>query len=137
MQRRRALQQIGFLVGGPALLPSCFRKEAATEATIALHKLSISGNQESVLAAMAESLIPKTDTPGARDVNAHHYMLRMIDDCYEPEAQQKFLRGLAQAEKAIEDKTGKSFEECTAEEQQAFLKDLDENKLSVEGENNL
>lgn len=137
MQRRTALKQLGFLAGGAMLIPSCVGKETVKEATIQLHKITINGNQENLLAAMAESLIPKTDIPGAGELNAHHFVLHMIDDCYEEDAQQKFLRGLEQAQKAIEDKTGKNFEECTPEEQQAFLKDLDAGTLTPEGENNL
>ena len=137
MQRRTALKQLGFLAGGALLLPSCLGKEAAPPATIQLHNLSINGNQENVLAAMCEALIPKTDIPGARELNAHHFVLRMMDDCYEPEAQQKFLTGFTQAEKAMEEKTGKTFEEATLEEQQAFLKDIESGNVTVEGENQL
>jgi len=134
MQRRTALKQLGFLAGGALLLPSCLRRETVKEATIQLKNIVFNGNQESTLAAMCEALIPKSDLPGARELNTHHFVLRMIDDCYEPEAQQKFLAGFAQAEKAIDKKTGKNFEECMLEEQQAFLKDMES---ATEGENNL
>ncbi len=123
MKRRTALKQLGLLAGTAVLLPSCIGK-TITQPTITLHKIAITGNQENVLAAMANCLIPKTDTPGASELKAHHFALRMIDDCSEPEAQQKFLTGLSQVEKAMEDKTGKTFEEATAEEQQLFFKEV-------------
>ncbi|HEY3403969.1 MAG TPA: gluconate 2-dehydrogenase subunit 3 family protein [Ohtaekwangia sp.] len=137
MQRRTALKQLGFLAGGALLLPSCLGKQTAKEATIQLSNIAFNGNQESTLAAMCEALIPKTDLPGAREVNAHHFVLRMMNDCYEPDAQQKFLKGFAQAQEAFEEKSGDAFEESTLAEQQAFLKDIEADKVSVEGENNL
>ncbi|MBL7858113.1 MAG: gluconate 2-dehydrogenase subunit 3 family protein [Cyclobacteriaceae bacterium] len=140
MQRRTALKQIGILAGGAMLLPSCIGKTTAP-AAISLNKLVISGQQENLLALMAEALIPKTDTPGAREVKAHHFVLHMLDDCYEMDAQQKFLSGFAQAQQAIEAKTGKEFEDCSLQEQQTFLKEIEEGKivpqLKAGEENNL
>lgn len=123
MKRRTALKQLGLLAGTAILLPSCIGN-SNKEPTITLHRIAVSGNQEVVLAAMANCLIPKTDIPGASEVKAHHFALHMVDDCFEPEAQQKFLLGLAQTEKAMDDKTGKTFEEATLEEQQLFFKDV-------------
>ncbi len=128
MKRRTALKQLGLLAGSTMLLPSCIGK-TITQPTIALHKIAISGNQENVLAAMANCLIPKTDTPGASELKAHHFALRMVDDCFEPEEQQKFLMGLAQVEKAIEDKTGNTFTEATIAEQKIFLQDVEAGKV--------
>lgn len=138
MQRRTAIKQLGILAGGVLLLPHCKGKEVITEASIKLHKLSITGNQETLLASMVESLIPKTDTLGAGELKVHHFVLRMIDDCYEAEDQQKFLLGFAQAEKAMEEKSGKKFEESSLTEQQEFFKALETDKVSIAGdENNL
>ena len=128
MKRRTALKQLGLLAGSAMLLPSCIGK-TITQPTIALHKIAITGNQENVLAAMANCLIPKNDTPGASELKAHHFALRMVDDCFEPEAQQKFLLGLAQVEKTIEDKTGNVFTEASIEEQKIFLQDVEAGKV--------
>ncbi len=138
MQRRTALKQLGILAGGAMLLPSCIGKTTAP-ASISLNKLIINGQQENVFALMVEALIPKTETPGARELNVHHFVLRMIDDCYATEEQQKFLSGFAQAQQAIEAMTGKEFEDCSVEEQQAFLQDVEEGKVIPalqEGEEN-
>lgn len=129
MRRRTALKQLGVLATAAMVLPSCVGKESVTQATIALNKISITGNQEKLLAAVAECLIPKTDTPGAGELNIHHFALRMIDDCTEPADQQKIMKGLAQFEAAFDEKYGKSFDEATKEEQQQFLKDVQADKI--------
>lgn len=141
MQRRTALKQLGLIAGAAIILPHCTSKEAATEATIKLHKLQVSGQQENLLATMTEALIPKTDTPGAKELNIHQFVLRMMDDCFDAGAQKKFMAGLAQAQKALADKTGKDAEDCTPAEIQAFFQDIKDGKTAApagaQGEDNL
>jgi hypothetical protein len=139
MQRRTALKQLGLIAGAAIILPHCTSKEAATEATIKLNKLQVSGQQENLLATMADALIPKTDTPGAKELNIHQFVLRMMDDCFDADAQKKFMAGLTQAQQAIAHKTGKEAEECTPAEWQAFFQDIEAGKIAApaQGEDNL
>ena len=75
-----------------ALLPSCLREGG--KVSIQLKNLDISAAQESQLAEIAELIIPKTDTSGAKDLNLHLYVLKMLDDCFGPERHQQFMGGL-------------------------------------------
>jgi hypothetical protein len=131
MQRRTALKQLGLMAGAAILLTHCTGTETATEATIKLHTLKVSGTQENLLAKMTGSLLPKTDIPGAQELNIHQFVLRMMDDCYEAEAQQKFMAGLTQAQKAVETKTGKDIEDCTPAELQAFFNDIEKGGIAA------
>lgn len=131
MQRRTALKQLGLIAGAAIILPHCTSKEAATEATIKLHKLQVSGQQENLLATMTEALIPKTDTPGAKELNIHQFVLRMMDDCFDADAQKKFMTGLGQAQKMLADKTGKDAEDCTPADIQALFKDIEASKTAA------
>lgn len=92
MNRRLAIKQVLIFAGGMALLPSCLREEG--KVSIPLKNLDISATQEKLLAEIAELIIPKTDTSGAKDLNIHLFVLKMLDDCYEPADQQQFLAGL-------------------------------------------
>lgn len=124
MNRRIALKQLGLLTAGAALLPACVR-DTAKSASITLKNIHISGGQEFVLAEIAETLIPTTDIPGAKAMNAHHFVLRMVDDCQPEEAQKEFEKGLADFEKAVEEKHGKSFDELSPSDRKAFLTEID------------
>ena len=130
MKRRTALKQLGVLASVAALLPQCLGKEAVTQASVTLNKISISGEQEKFLTALAESLIPKTDTPGAGELNIHRFALRMVDDCKDEADQQKFMKGLGQFQATAEEKTGKPFEENSAAEQQKFLQEVQAGKIT-------
>lgn len=92
MNRRLAIKQVLIFAGGMALLPSCLREEG--KVSIQLKNLDISAAQENLLADIAELIIPKTDTSGAKDLKLHLFVLKMLDDCYETADQQQFIAGL-------------------------------------------
>jgi len=44
---------------------------------------------------IAETIIPRTDTPGAKDAGCGLFMAQFVTDCYSPEEQATFRAGLA------------------------------------------
>ncbi|WP_202840367.1 gluconate 2-dehydrogenase subunit 3 family protein [Luteimonas saliphila] len=48
-----------------------------------------------LLDEIAEAIIPRTDTPGAKDAEVGAFMARFVTDCYTPEDQAAFRAGLA------------------------------------------
>jgi len=124
MNRRIALKQLGLVTVGVALLPGCV-KEAAKPTSIALKNIQVSGSQEAMLAEVAETLIPATDMPGAKAMNLQQFVLRMVDDCQEPEAKKDFEKGLAEFSEAVDKKYGKSFEAISPAERKEFLNAID------------
>jgi hypothetical protein len=114
MKRRIALKQLGFITAGAMILPSCVQQ--VKQATIQLTNIIVNGDQEALLAEIAETIIPATDIPGAKALNVHHFVLKMVDDCQDKESQQQFISGLSQIEKAVKEKLTNPFEECSAEE---------------------
>ena len=126
MNRRIALKQIGFISAGVMLLPACVRQ--AKEVSITLKNIVITGDQEALLSEIVQTIIPATDIPGAKDLNVHQFVLRMVDDCYDTENQQKFVTGLLHVEESTKKRFDKSFEDCTTEERITFFKELAEKK---------
>lgn len=130
MQRRTALKQLGLLAGAVILLPHCTGKETATQATLELHNIKITGNQQEALAALVDALIPKTDLPGARELNVPQFVWRMVDDCTDETSQQIFLTGLDQVRAVADQKFGKALETCGPSDLQSLLKDIESNKIT-------
>ena len=124
--RRIAIQQLFFICAGAAVLPSCFRNEE--KVSIPLTKIKISGEQEKMLAGLAETIIPKTDSPGAKDLSAHLFTLNMVDDCFPKEKQEKFIHGMKEFETFAEKKSGKSFADSSPEQKQTVVAELDGRK---------
>lgn len=87
--------------------------------------ISISTEQETLLAEIAETIIPKTTTPGAKDIYAHLFVLKMIDDCKTKEDQDKFVKGLSAFEKFPGSNSSPSFIRASPEERFSILNTLE------------
>jgi hypothetical protein len=128
--RRSALKQFLFVSAGMALIPSCIQDKSKPAVT--LKNFSISADQESLLAELTETIIPKTSSPGAKDISAHRFALKMMDDCHSKEDQEKFLSDLVAFEQQAEKISGKSFSKQSAAERKAVLEEMEKNMDSKE-----
>lgn len=122
MNRRSVLRYIGVASAAALVLPSCVGDPK--KVSIALNNLKISGDEEDLLAAFASALIPATDTPGAKEVDAHLYTFIMIDDCTSPEDQKKFLSGIRKFNDEVKKLAGKSFTATDAVERSGLLQQV-------------
>ncbi|MHC8947434.1 gluconate 2-dehydrogenase subunit 3 family protein [Sphingobacterium hungaricum] len=113
MNRRTAIQQLFIIAGGMMIASSC--SSDRNKASIELANIDVSAEEEDVLGNVVEAIIPKTDSPGARELNLHLFVLKMVDDCHGPEDQKRFLDGL---------KNAKSQKGKTTSEIQEYLKNL-------------
>lgn len=119
------------ITGGITILPSCSGDPA--KSSIQLNNLDISAAQEALLAEIAETFIPKTDTPGAKELKLHLFVLKMVDDCY-PEADQKlFVSGLNSIDEIAKEKYSLAFAACT-QQQRAGLLNSSEKELEASGD---
>lgn len=129
MDRRSALKYFGIASAAAFALPSCVQDEK--KLSVALNNLKITGDEEELMGALAATLIPLTDTPGAREVDAHLFTFIMIDDCHPKEEQEKFLAGMRSFDSEVKKITGKSFSKSSAEEKIAALERLQDQSTNV------
>lgn len=127
MERRTALKDMVMIAGGITFLPSCLNKKK--KATIALKNFEISADHERLLAEIASTLIPETDTPGAKEMGSHLFVLKMLDDCYEKDMQQKFVQGLDQLEDITKKQFSNLFIHCTADQKEKMLQVIENKEL--------
>jgi hypothetical protein len=128
MKRRTVIKYLFVVAGGAAVLPSCVQKQS--KASLLLKNLDINADQENTLAEFAETLIPASATPGAKDTYAHLYALRILDDCFEKEAQQTFMKGLNDVETMMKKDHGSTFLNATAAQRAEMLTALENKKAS-------
>lgn len=114
--RRDTLKQLAFISIGMAIIPSCLSDRS--KSSMLLKNLSISPADEAMLAELCEIIIPKTNTPGAKDISAHLFVLKMVDDCSPKDQQEVFIKGMEEFKKICKETTGKSLVDCNAEERQ-------------------
>ena len=113
LQRREVLRRAAWLLGGAvsapaalAILQGCSAKDApaAADWTPKFFK----GNEAGIVTAIADIIIPKTDTSGALDANVPAFIDSMMADVYASDAQQHFHAGCAEFEAATQ-ADGKAF----------------------------
>ncbi|CAH0996083.1 hypothetical protein EMA8858_02213 [Emticicia aquatica] len=128
MQRRSAIKTIALSIGSTIVLPSW--ANAWNKESISNSQFIISSSQETVLAEIVETIIPKTDTPGAKDLNIHQFTTKMVTDCYDKKSQDIFSKGIDLVDAAAKKDYSKTFIDCDAKQRLVIL-----NKLS-NSENN-
>lgn len=99
MQRRDLLQLLGSFALVPALAP--FSAERRLEIAEALHaRIGRTGlkvltpAQDAAVTAVAEAIIPRTDTPGATDAKVNEFIDLLLADWYNEEERTRLLRGI-------------------------------------------
>lgn len=127
VNRRTAIKQFLYLSGGVVLIPSCMLKDRS-KTSIQLNHLELNGEDEQLLAELSETLIPKTDTPGAKDTYTHLYVMKMVDDCRTKKDQDAFVHGLASFAEQAKKKSGKSFVQMAPEQRADWLRQVEEKK---------
>jgi hypothetical protein len=123
MNRRAALQNVALLLGGTVVGGSIFLQSGCKTET-SVNKL-FKQSQVDLMDEIAETILPKTKTPGAKDAQVGAFMSVMVLDCYTEADQKIFMEGLTQIDKLSKEKNGSSFMKATPEQRQALLIELD------------
>src|SRR5881396_4401437 len=115
MNRREVL----LLLAGTAVLPDQLLAIGRT-----VHKRvrvgslrTLNPHQNETVATIAELIIPKTDTPGAREAGVPAFIDVMFADWADDEQRQMFTAGLANVDERSRTAFGKNFVGCTPEQQ--------------------
>jgi len=127
MNRREAIKKTGLALGFAAtspilmhLLQSCDSKKPLGWAPQFFNE-----KQALLVAALANQILPRTDTPGALDVGVDVFVDKMVAEVYSKREQEQFLTGLEQIEKNSESESGKIFTDLDNQKQYDFLYGLE------------
>lgn len=86
----------------------------------------LSDGQRSIIAAMAEIIIPRTDTPGAMDAGVPNYIELMAADWFNDQERAIFEDGLEDMQTRIPAEYGKAFDELPQEQQLEIMEALED-----------
>lgn len=132
MNRRDALSRVALIMGGTIIGAEAFLSGCKTTPSYG-GSLKFTPEEIAYLNEIAETIIPKTNTPGAKDAQVGEFMQVIVNDCYEEKDQKIFLEGMGKLDKACKDKYGKGFVECTPEQRKEFLTALDKEAKDYSG----
>ncbi len=127
MNRRDAIKQASILLGGvlSASAISGVMAGCKAEPKIDWTPKYFSADEAGLLEAIVERIIPKTDTPGAKDAGVHNFIDQMMADFYEEKDKAAFKDGLAKIESEAKSAHGKSFVSLSPEQQDEVLTKFD------------
>lgn len=122
MERRDAVKYISVLlgaamVGGDAFLLGCKSNSGKTD--------WLSPESVAYLDEIGETILPRTQTPGAKDAQVGKFMQVMVNDCYEEGDQKAFKEGMDKLNDASKKKFDKTFMEATPEQRKELLIQID------------
>jgi len=123
MNRRDAL----LLLAGTAALPDRLLAIGRTvhQRVRAGTLRALTPHQNETVATIAELIIPKTDTAGARDAGVPAFIDVMLADWGDEDQRQTFTAGLANVDERSRALFGKDFIACSPQQQTQILTDLD------------
>jgi hypothetical protein len=131
--RREALRRAAILLGGTLAAPTIAgvlagctgRGDDAASDTTAWVPRTLTPEQRATVIAIAEAIIPTTDTPGAKDAYVDRFVDAMLTEHYPSEDRQRFLAGLARIEARSRAAHQRDFSQLAPEQQVAMVAELD------------
>ena len=122
MKRRIVVKNIALTIGASIVLPAW--ANAWNHNSLRDNHFNIF-SQENLLAEIVETIIPKTNTPGAKELNVQQFIPKMVMDCYDKKAQAIYKNGFELVDKNAKNTFSKSFMECDGKQRLEIL-----NKMS-------
>ncbi len=124
MDRRELLKIMALSLGGSIALPESVFAQLADP--LDLEKLKFfSATQRKLVAAIAETIIPETDTPGAIKAGVPGWIELLVQDCFEAADQKIIMEGLADVESRSRDEFQESYAGLTVGQQIELLTGLE------------
>lgn len=123
MNRRIAIQNLALILGGAIVFPSCNQDDPRS---IKLKNFDLSDNQIKLVESITDTIIPKTATLGAKDLNLKDFVFKMLDDCTSKNDQQKFFSGASQFEERCNNLHKKPFFDCNILQREAILNSIEQ-----------
>ncbi|QXV64100.1 gluconate 2-dehydrogenase subunit 3 family protein [Mucilaginibacter achroorhodeus] len=124
MNRRAAIRNMALILGGAIVLPSCLHDDKG-KAIVELERLKIDAEQEKLVNSLTQTILPKTDTPGAAELGINLFVFKMMDDCASKEQQADFITGLKTFADEAKNQMNKAFADGTDQERTAFVQSVE------------
>lgn len=125
MNRRDALSRVALILGGTVVgaeffLSGCKANEEKYGTSVNFTERDIAYLDE-----IAETIIPKTDTPGAKEAKVGAFMTVMVKDTYNEQQQKIFLDGMNTLNEASNKKFSSGFLAITPAQRKELLIEID------------
>lgn len=129
INRREAIWRVGLLlggvtfVGGTSLLTACEKghQPVASGASVG----AFTPDDMAFLDEVADTILPPTKTPGAKDAKVGPFMAVMVTDCYDANEQKIFRDGMKKLDDACRKASNTAFMQATPQQRLSLLEAID------------
>lgn len=135
MNRRDALSRVALLVGGTVIGAEFFLSGCKANDDKYGASVNFTDKDIAYLDEIAETILPQTDTPGAKAAKVGAFMTVMVKDTYDEKQQQTFLDGMKKLNEDADKKFKDGFMQITPAQRKELLiaidneaKELNKNK---------
>ncbi len=125
MKRRIVIKNLLVICGTAWLVPACMNDDDGQAKYF--NGSWVTNSDVKMMAEITEAIIPETDTPGAKILGIHLFVLTMVIDCMNKELQEKFKSGLKQIDKFAIRLSGKPFMQMGLKQRQQLLSENSSN----------
>ena len=131
LTRREAIARVSAVFGGAALvgqsalLTACSHPDPEVEAQVRAGEGLFSADEVALLDEIADTILPETDTPGAKAAGVGPFMAMMVSEAYYDDQQQIFQGGLAEVDERAIGSFGDGFMALAPEQRLGLLETLD------------
>jgi Gluconate 2-dehydrogenase subunit 3 len=129
MNRREYLKNsalfIGYAVSASALSETFIACKSERKVNLDWKPTFLTQNQAKTLGEMTETILPKTATPGAKEIGVPQFIDSVLKKLLSPGEQEDFKKGLEALEETCQNENGKYFDECTQAQREALLLKMD------------
>ncbi len=122
--RRDLLKTLGYVVSATVLSDIFVACQA--DVKLSWKPVFLSNNQANTIAELSETILPKTKTPGAKDIGVPQFIDKMLKVTLSEKEQNDFLIDLSAFEKAFETEYKTPFVTATKAQKEAFCLKADQ-----------
>ena len=132
LTRREAIKRVSALLGGVALVGQAAM--LAVPARAAARTGEFDAKAIALLDEIAETILPETDTPGAKAAGVGAFMALMVTATYAADERNIFQAGLATLDTRCRESFGRRFLAANADERLRLLEALDAEQFDYMGQ---
>ena len=123
IKRREALKRTAYIMGGTLMAPTIagILHGCSAEPGLDWTPAFFSIEQARLVSAVADIILPETDTPAASALGVPKFIEDMVSQVYEDKSRNQFMEKMMEFEQACIAKTGKPFNSLSASKQQEFV----------------
>ncbi len=134
MERREAVRNMALALGIAVSAPTMSALFSSCRSENKEKGIALTIEDESLIAEIADTILPATNTPGAKAAGVGPFVAMMVKDCYTADDQRKFSKGLRKIDRLSERKFKKKFTELSVPEKNALIKQLAEDTVKYRKE---